>query len=121
MGDDTMSNRRKPNTQSSPGVSQRVPPASAAQRRLPFARQTPFDDLALSGLFALLRETLDKEARIELSRFARERLRSAFPAGSGQSGEVPLANGLRVNVDLGENTGLGTLRPGVTAAIKSLP
>lgn len=26
-----------------------------------------------------------------------------------------------VNVDLGENTGLGTLRPGVTAAIKSLP
>ena len=77
----------------------------ALQRRLPFARMTQFEEPSLSGLFALLRETLDRDTRVELSGFARERLRAAFPAGSGRRGEVQLANGLRINVDVGDSFG----------------
>ncbi|MDP2323429.1 MAG: FkbM family methyltransferase, partial [Gammaproteobacteria bacterium] len=103
---DVMGNQRTDSTQGTSGAP--VPDANdipVEQRRLAFARETLFDDPSLAGLFALLREVLDKNTRIELSRFARERLRSAFPAGSGNTGDVKLANGLRVAVDLGDSFG----------------
>lgn len=82
-----------------------VPDISGSQRRLAFARSELFEDPALSGLFALLREARDRDSRIELSRFARERLRAAFPAGTGKQGEVELVNGLCVTVDVGDSFG----------------
>jgi FkbM family methyltransferase len=81
-----------PDTMSSP----------SARTRTAFARKTPFGNQELSGLFMLLDGLPSDDTRITLSGLVRQKLRALFPRGSGETGVVDLANGLAVEVDLGD-------------------
>jgi FkbM family methyltransferase len=70
--------------------------------RTGFARAKPYANAGLTDLYDMLDLVREPAARTELSRITRQKLREAFPAASDKRGIVPLANGLKLKVDLGD-------------------
>ena len=65
-------------------------------------RRKLYDDSELVGLFELFDRLPPGDERATLSVIARDRLRSLFPRGQDQTGLAELANGLNIEVDLGD-------------------
>ncbi len=79
-----------------------APAAAPTDRRAPYLLKGKSPEPDLLSLFRLLTTLRDAKSRIELSGLIRTRLRSLYPAGSGETGTAELKNGLRFDVDLGD-------------------